>query len=256
MDFKSLMRRRDWMAAGLLACCGSPVSAQGEEPQLSGFTESLAPLNYEEHGQPRGFSVELLEMVAEQAGLKLSVQVLPWLRSVQMARGRPNSLLFSLTRTAEREDQYRWVGPISERRLLIYQMANQPALKLRSLDALGTRKLGVVRESAAARELQAAGLRPDRELELAQDDGSNLRKLLAGRMDLMLMLDWAAAWHLNRQGLSYNSLRVVMAHDVGKSYWYGLPPDTDPALVTRLQQALDQIRRNSRYERLRQRYFR
>jgi polar amino acid transport system substrate-binding protein len=46
-----------------------------------------------------------------------------------------------------------------------------------------------------------------------------------------------------------------MELDTTRSYWYGLRPDADPALVKRLQAALDAIKRDGRYERLRQRYF-
>jgi polar amino acid transport system substrate-binding protein len=116
-------------------------------------------------------------------------------------------------------------------------------------------RLGVSRDSASSKQLLAEGLRPETELELGLDDATNLRKLLAGRMDLIVLLDWAAAWHLRELKLPYATLTPVLSLDAEKSYWYGLPPDTDPALVKRLQDALDRIKRDGRYERLRLRYF-
>jgi len=113
----------------------------------------------------------------------------------------------------------------------------------------------VVRESATARQLLAEGFSPDKELEFAADDASNLRKLLAGRMEYIMLLDWAAAWNLRQLGLPYAMLQAVLDYDVSKSYWYGMHVQTDTALLQRLQAALSEIRRDGRYEQLRQRYF-
>jgi polar amino acid transport system substrate-binding protein len=223
---------------------------------LLGFTENLAPLNYQDDTGPQGFSVELLRAMAADTGLALELQVLPWQRAVQMAEAEAASVLFSLTRTAERETQFQWVGPIAQRRILIYKLASREDLKLTRLEDLGSAKIGVVRESAADRQLQAAGLRPGVELEQGLDDATNVRKLLAGRMEFVTLLDWAAAWNLRQLKLPYATLQPVMEHDTTKSYWYGLRPDVDASLVRRLQTALDAIKRDGRYEKLRLRYFR
>jgi len=158
-------------------------------------------------------------------------------------------------RTPEREHQYRWVGPISPRRILVYRLRHRTDVRPASLKQLNGLRLGVSRDSAAARQLLADGLRPEQELELGLDDATNLRKLLAGRMDLIVMLDWAAAWHLRELKLPYSTLTPVLSMDVDKAYWFGLPADSDPAVARRLQVALDRLRRDGRYERLRQQYF-
>jgi len=245
-----------------MAASGAAGTAQASAPRVAvasptdlvAYTENLPPLNYAEDGKPRGFSSELLQLMAAEAGLRLRVEVLPWQRSVQEAARRADSVLFSLTRTPERETQYRWVGPISPRRILVYRLSHRTDVQPASLKHLGGWRLGVSRDSAAARHLQAEGVRAE-ELELGLDDATNLRKLLAGRMDLIVLLDWAAAWHLRALKLPYATLTPVLSLDVDKSYWYGLPLDSDPAVARKLQMALDRLRRDGRYERLRQHYF-
>ena len=69
------------------------------------------------------------------------------------------------------------------------------------------------------------------------------------------MLDWAAVWHLRQLQLPYDTLTPVLPQDTSKSYWYGMPADTDPALLRKLQGALDRLKRDGRYEQLRLRYF-
>ena len=250
------MKRRACLALTALAGL-SPAAPPAPRPRpLLGFTENLPPLNYQDEQGAQGFAVELLRLMAAEAGLALELHVLPWQRAVQKAEAEAGSLLFSLTRTPERETQFQWVGPIAQRRILVYRLASRDDLRLARLEDLGNARIGVVRESATDRLLQAAGLRPGVELEQGLDDATNVRKLLAGRMDYVTLLDWAAAWNLRQLRLPYETLQVAMELDTTRSYWYGLRPDADPALVKKLQAALDAIRRDGRYERLRQRYFR
>ncbi len=248
------MKRRSCLVLPALIAASFTVAAADDV--LLGITENLPPLNYLEDGNPQGFSVELLRMMASQAGVRLELQVLPWQRAMQVAEANAQSVLFSLTRTPEREAQFQWVGPIAQRRILFYKLASRADLTLTQLADLGGSRIGVVRDSAADRALQAAGLRPGIELEHGLDDATNVRKLIAGRMEYVTLLDWAAAWNLRQLQLPYGTLQAVMEQDVSKSYWYGLRLDANPALVRRLQAALDTIRRDGRYERLRQRYFR
>lgn len=250
------MKRRSCLA--LLAVSGThaPALAAPAERGLFGFTENLPPLNYQDEAGAQGFSVDLLRLMAAGVGLPLQLQVLPWQRAMQQAEALPGSLLFSLTRTPERETQFQWVGPIAQRRVLIYKLASRVELKLTQLGELGGSRIGVVRDSAADRQLQAAGLKPGVQLELGLDDATNVRKLLAGRMEFITLLDWAAAWAMRQLQLPYTTLQPVMDLDVSKSYWYGLHPEAEPALVRRLQAELDAIKRDGRYEKLRLRYFR
>lgn len=244
------------LAAGLLpGALPAALARDAPVPELRAFTENLAPLNYAEGNEAQGFSSELLRLMATEARLPLRITVMPWQRSVQEAAREPHSVLFSLTRTPEREALYRWVGPISPRRILLYRLAQRDDVRPVSLTQLNGLRIGVARDSASAKHLLAAGLRPDLDLEFGLDDATNVRKLLAGRMDMIVLLDWAAAWQMRQLQLPYSTLQPVLPMDVDKSYWFGLPADADPALARRLQDALDRIKRDGRYDRLRQRYF-
>jgi polar amino acid transport system substrate-binding protein len=251
------MKRRE-LAGLAMAALLAPAQAQVQAPALLGYTENLPPLNYAGPAGAGGFSVELLRLMAGEAGLSLDVQVQPWIRALRSAGEANNTVLFSLARLPEREPLYQWVGPISERRIVIYRLKRRSEIRFNSLEQLNDLhglRIGAVRESAAAKRLLALGLAPEVDIEWALDDASNLRKLLAGRMDLLVMLDWAAAWHLRQHKLPFASLTELAALDTSVSYWFGLHPHGDPAVRQRLQAALDKLKRDGRYAKLRMRYF-
>jgi polar amino acid transport system substrate-binding protein len=254
------VKRRELVSVtmALMLPASMPAHAQTASPNLQGFTENLPPLNFTAtggSGGAAGFSVELLRLMASEAGLSLDIQVQPWIRAMRSAGEANNTVLFSLARLPERESQYQWVGPISERRIVIYRLSKRSDIRFSGLEQLQGLRLGAVRESASAKHLLALGLKPEVDLEWASDDASNLRKLLAGRMDLLVMLDWAAAWHLRQHKLSFASLTDVAVLDSSLSYWYGLHPHIDPSIKRRLQAALDLLKRDGRYAALRLRYF-
>lgn len=247
----SLTTRR----ACLTLVAATAVPAWGQTPELLGFTESFAPLSYLEGEEARGFSCDLLRLMAAEAGLAVRIAVMPWPRAVQEAAAQANSVLFSLVRLPEREARYTWVGPALPRRLLIYRLSRRTDVRVRRLADLKHLRVGVARESAAAAQLTAAGLRPQAQLELGLDDTTNLRKLLAGRMDLVVLMEGAARWQLRELGLPLDTLTPVLPLDTEHAYWFGLQAGADPTLARRLQDALDRLRQDGRHERLRATWF-
>jgi polar amino acid transport system substrate-binding protein len=240
---------RRWLGALAL----SAVAAACPAADLHAFTEPLPPLNYEDSGEVRGFSTDLLRMMLQRAGLSGSFEVLPWPRAVQMAAGDTHSVLYTLTRTPARETQYRWVGPIAKRRILLFRLADRPEVQVRSLDDLRRIHTAVARESATAKQLAELGYSPF--LDVASNDEASMRMLIAGRVDAVAMLDFAAAWQSQRQGPGFKALQPLITLDDQHEYYYGLHKDAPDTLVQALQRALDSLRREGEVDRLAQRYF-
>lgn len=220
---------------------------------LHAFTEPLPPLNYEEAGEVRGFSTELLRAMVQRAGLSADYQVLPWPRAVAMAGADTRSVLYTLTRTAARESQYRWVGPIARRRIVLYRLADRAEVQVRSLDDLRRIRTAVARESATAKQLSEQGFGPY--VDEALNDDASMRMLIARRVDAVAMLDFAAAWHSAGQGPGFRALQPLITLDDRHEYYYGLHKDAPDELVDKLQHALDALKRDGELDRLTQRYL-
>lgn len=230
--------------------------------EISALTENLPPLNYEQDGKVVGFSSELLDLMAKDADVEVTKQVLPWPRAYDMVGRQPNTLIYSLARTPEREALFHWVGPISSRRIVLYRLSDRSDISLKSLDEARAYRIGVVRESASAKGLIKLGfpiIGPQDEmgpgLELGVQDESNMKKFMARRFDLLVSLDWAAAYNAKNIGLSPDDLQPAWVLDESLSYWYGLNRATDPDVAKRLNAALQKIKSDGRYLLLKQKYL-
>jgi polar amino acid transport system substrate-binding protein len=218
---------------------------------LNAVTEYLPPLNYEQDGKITGFSTELLDLIAHDAGVSINKEMLPWPRAYSRAQKEANTLIYSMVRTPEREAQFQWVGPISSRRIMLYKLASRKDIVIKKLDDAHAYQIGAVRESESAKNLMRLGFDT---LDLATDDKNNMLKFKYGRFDLLLSLDWAAAYNAKKLGIADKIVPVQLLMNQA-NYWFGISKRTDPAIVRKMNLALNKTRKDGRLDKLRQQYL-
>jgi polar amino acid transport system substrate-binding protein len=245
-----MLRRRPL----LTLAAALPLPAMAARAPLPAFCHALPPLSFEQDGQVAGLAVDLLRRMAELAGLELSLALQPRLRAEKSFLDTPGSLLLPLARLPERENRYRWVGPILPRRVGIYSLSQRTDIRFRSLHQLEGLRVGATAGTATLEQLLAEGLKPGKELEVSPSYETSVRKLIAGRMDLLVIGDLNIYWQLHQMREPPDRIREVAVLDASADYCFGLRADGDAALADVLQRALDQLRRNGAVERLRQAY--
>ncbi|MDR5873668.1 ABC transporter substrate-binding protein [Halomonas sp. CUBES01] len=243
---KPIGRRRAILLWLLLVPLGVAQGASGPLSPLSFVTEEYPPYNYQDPrtGQLKGTSVALLEAMFEQTDTPFNQEAIlyyPWVRGYELAQGAPNTVLFSTTRTPAREAHFKWVGPIARDRVVLLAWQDETATPL-SLDAAIRQRLrvAVIREDIGAHALQEAGY-PAELLRPAIDNHSALHMLRRGRVDLWAYSDDVARWIATQEAVDHERLKAV--HTLSQSrLYFAVNPATDPRLVERLQQALDDVR--------------
>lgn len=245
-----MLRRRSLLALA----APLPLPAAAARPPLPAFCHALPPLSFEQDGQIAGLAVDLLRRMAELAGLEPHLAMQPRLRAEKSFLETPGSLLFPLARLPERENRYRWVGPVLPRRVGIYSLSQRKDIHFRGLQQLDGLRVGATAGTATLEQLLAEGLKPGKELEVSPSYDASVRKLLAGRMDLLVIGDLNIYWQLHQMKEAAERIREVAVLDAGTDYCFGLRVDGDAAVADALQRALDQLRRSGAVERLKQAY--
>lgn len=100
----------------------SVISAENF-PRLHLYTEDWEPFHYiGESNSIEGYVVDLVDKILidiNNSQTKKDIELLPWARGYKLTQIKKNAILFSTTRTAEREKLFKWVGPIFNNRMLL-----------------------------------------------------------------------------------------------------------------------------------------
>ncbi|GAA6205723.1 MULTISPECIES: transporter substrate-binding domain-containing protein [Thalassotalea] len=160
-----------------------PLSQATEHPevQLRVVTEDSFPIQYLENGKVLGPSTELVKSVLDEAEIPYSIEVLPWARAYNVALTQPNTLIYSLARTPQREESFQWIGSVLR---LNYYLVGMESLQLTSpvtLASLKKYKIGVIRGSATEQYLISQGFN---NLYLVSKPSQSINMLKLGRIDL------------------------------------------------------------------------
>lgn len=172
--------KKGWIITWLCALLMLIVSVCKSEELLI-LTENLPPLNYMEDGQLVGPSVEIVKEIQKRVGSFEPIKLYPWARAYKIALERENVVLFGTSYTPNRQNLFKWVGPLAVKRDIL--IARKDArLHIASLeDAKLVNGIGTLRDDTRQEFLMEMGFT---NLQAVSDDKQNAQKLAIGRIDL------------------------------------------------------------------------
>lgn len=137
----------------LIWLAGMPAKADGGIEWLGG---DLPPFIWKEGGSPRGYGVELIVAMAERQNRQAVVDFYPWARAVATARNGDRYGVLPLARTPDREAHFRWLIRLAHVDYTFFARHDGGiARQVDDLEALRTRRIGVLRGSPIIANLQA-----------------------------------------------------------------------------------------------------
>ncbi len=225
----------------LLGCLSWPHAAPAARLKI--LTEDNPPLSFEKDGRAEGFSVQVVREILARLGCRAPIRITPWARGMQMLDTQPNVALFSTARTPERESRYQWVGPLCIMHWGFF-VRSDSTLRIESLDdARKARAIATYHNDAKERYLKRRGFT---NLQSANSPGSNLKKLLSGRVDLWLHPTIGVSLLARRLGVDPGRLRMVLPV-ASVDLYIAFSRETPPGEVQRWQNTLDEIKRDGTF---------
>ncbi|NVJ97039.1 MAG: ABC transporter substrate-binding protein [Alphaproteobacteria bacterium] len=229
-----------------VVCAG--VSARGEDTtraalsEFTFFTENYPPLNYEENAELKGLSVDLLLEMLARSNVPVSpttIVVVPWARGYQETQNRPGTVLFSTVRTPAREKLFKWVGPIGRSNIVLVSRLSSN-ITIRGAEDFPRFTYAVVQHDRGEQALFEAGL--GRSSMVHTNSSMFAAHLLArGRVDLWAYEKIVYLWALGKLGYNTADFEVVHAFE-DAHYYFAFNPQTDDAIISLMQAALEGIR--------------
>ena len=225
----------------LATFCSSPVLSKSLS-ELTYLSEEYPPYNFSEEGLVKGIAVDLLIAASDEANERVmgsDIALQPWARAYRSTLIKPDTVLFSTTRTELREDLFYWVGPIATTRIVVLaKKVNQ--IIINSPSDLAQYRIGVIRDDVGEQLLLEAGVPRDSIMENfhAENIAQQIQK---GRIDLWAYEENVAKWWISTAGYKASAYEVVHVLQEGELY-YAINKNTEVATVERLQKSIDTIR--------------
>jgi polar amino acid transport system substrate-binding protein len=223
----------------------------GLAQELTIISEENPPFNFIKDGILTGSSTEVVREIMHRLNLSAKIQVLTWARGYQLALRQPNVVLFSTARTKEREHLFQWVGPLYKVRFGFYARKGS-GLYLSSLaDAKKVGAIATYKDDVREQLLKSKGFT---NLDSSKSPASNLKKLLAGRVDLWLYSNLGVPSVARQIGINPDDVELVLPFKDYYAY-IAFSKGTPRAVAKQWQATLDDMMRNGSFKKISQQWL-
>ena len=236
-----------------------PISTFAEGKGIKIIADDWPPFSFRENELITGFSIEIIEQLVRDTDIEQDgkTEIWPWVRALTEIQEKPNILITAMARNEERENLFKWIGPISPREIWLFKLASREDIILRSLEDAKSYKTGVSRGSSSADNLIKNGFLEKKHLQFVSKEIQNIKMLLLGRIDLVTFNIAEMAWHLKQltPPVSMQMVKPAFFLSGGYQYYIALSKQVPDSKVSELQKALDQMKRDGRYKKIWQKYM-
>lgn len=243
------------LASACLLLINGAHAAENPHTGLVLLTENFPPYNMAKNGKNfaqdeniNGIAVDIVREMFKRADITYSLTLrFPWERIYKIALEKPGYGVFVMARLPDRENLFKWVGPIGPDDWIMLAKADSK-INLETLDDARKYKIGAYKGDAIAETLAKQGLNP----VVVLRDQDNAKKLVSGQIDLWATGDPAGRYLARQDGIT--GLKTVLRFNSAELY-LALNKEVPDDVVAKLQAALDQLRKDGVVDEIMGRYL-
>lgn len=221
------------------------LAGMAHAEDLTLLTEEYAPYNFSKDGAITGTSVEQAELMMKALGLGYSLEILPWARALSRTEQQPHTCLFTTGHDQDRDKRFKWVEPLLVDQMIMVRKAGS-GVNPATIDEAKRFIVGAQREDFAIGFLRNNNFP---KIDLATDLETTEKKLLSGRVDLMVTSEKTFEAMRDR-GSAVESALTLEGQRYGFACNLALPDE----LIARMQKELDRLIADGTQDRILTRY--
>jgi polar amino acid transport system substrate-binding protein len=233
------------------------VQAESRAKELRLLAAELPPYSFqippasvaETPGVDQGLVYEVVSEMAKRIGHTGLIEFLPWGEAQRIARTQPNIGILALTRTPERENQYRWLARIVTDDLIL---VGGQGIDVSSLDKVKDRPVGVLGRSGAEALLRERGFT---RIKPQPEEWMNARLMQQRRIDAWLAPRLMVIYAMREVGGNLAALNfgeIVRSSEI----YLAASKDLPDAEVRKWEEAFQAVKADGSYQRIVDEYSR
>ncbi len=225
-----------------IICLSVSCSLSQMSPEdLTYMTENYPPANFEDsYGLLRGGSITLLRAIWDEMNVEHQpITVYPWARGYNKVLTSDNQVLFSMSRTEDRESLFKWVGPISTfRQVIIGIKKDGQAKTIENIEDLSHYNVGVIRDDVGEETLRNIGY-PENKMIFVSQLNEIINLLISDQVDFIFSSDETFRGIISKED-NYQDFYIAYTIEVSENH-YAFSKNIPDELIEKIQAALDNI---------------
>ena len=183
--------------------------------------------------------------------MKQKIHVWPWARDYKLLKKGPNYLVFSVSRTKERDKLFQWVGPIYSMKTGFYTKKDS-SIKINNLeDAKKVSKIGTYFESFDEQYLESKHFL---NLESSRNNILNIKKLMLGRLDVITATNVTIKAMVEKAGYDMKDIKNVY-NFMNVGVYFAFSKDVPFEVVDAWRKELEKMRNNGELQNIRNKWL-
>ncbi|WP_448566152.1 substrate-binding periplasmic protein [Thalassotalea ganghwensis] len=174
------------------------------------YTEIWPPFQtLSQTGVIEGVSSEQVKRVLNQANWPYRIQALPWARALHSVNQKPGSLIYSISRTKQRELSYYWIHLLASVKTKLVSLASRQDIHIEQLSDINGYTIALKREDAATTLFLELGFTPQTNIVFVNSVEQALLLIKSGRVDFYPAVDIALDRAVINAGLDRDLFKFV-----------------------------------------------
>lgn len=223
--------------------CMPVWSADSHASGIQVITEEWPPISFSKGGRIDGLGVEVVREILSRVGIPDNIRVFPWARAWVMVRTEPNIILFTVTRTDEREKLFTMIGPVAVGTTNFYAKKGSGIIINNMEDAKKLKRIGLYRSSVEEQILIQENFK---NLDATSLPVFSAKKLMSGRIDLWCNANLTVGKIMEEAGFTPDDVENV--YTIKENHLYiAISKGTSKRLVGMMKEALESIKKDGTF---------
>ncbi|MCJ8321197.1 MAG: transporter substrate-binding domain-containing protein [Colwellia sp.] len=206
-------------------------------------------LHYIENGKAKGPTAEITNALLKELSLTTKIDFMPWPRAFDLASKRANTLILSIIRTPERENDFHWIGIVSELSRVFISLEAKPENLITTDSDIENKVIGVTRNSNSYHELVSKGFKDN--LYIVTKPETAFKLLISGKVDLVYHDPNAIKKYIELH--KNKTVKVIYSPVVSanrRASYLALSINSDELLVKSFKEAMNKYQKTKEYRHL------
>ncbi len=220
-------------------------------------TEVMVPYNYySKNKEIVGINVDIVKSITKKINMQTVFHLYPWPRAYKNTLDKNNAGLISTARNANRENEFKWVGPLASGKGYLYKLKSRKDISVSSMADAKNYVIAAVRGDIYQTIFEELGFELEKNLVLFSYNAEYMKPFLFGKVDLILGSDLVLPYLLSINGSNVSQVEPVVKMPDTQGNYLALNKNVSDAVVNKLNKALIELKRSTEYQEIINKYVR